>query len=170
MEPKSYSAPKGRFVIIITFLLVVVAFVMLYFGVNTYFAIGAYVQFFPVGILFIVLVVSYLMSSTGYSISEKELNIIHPIGAKTLALEDIKSALEINKSDIMWSLRTFGVGGVFGFYGKFYNRKFGRMNFYMSQYKNLILIETQSGKKLVISPDKLELLDDLNRYLNQARQ
>ena len=40
----------------------------------------------------------------------------------------------------------------------------------MSQYKNLILIETQSGKKLVISPDKLELLDDLNRYLNQARQ
>lgn len=46
MEPKSYSAPKGRFVIIITFLLVVVAFVMLYFGVNTYFASGAYVQFF----------------------------------------------------------------------------------------------------------------------------
>lgn len=143
---------------------------MLYFGLNTYHATGAFIQFIPVVILFLVLIISYIMSSTGYSISEKELKIIHPVGVKTLAIDEIKSAIEIKKSDIIWSLRTFGVGGVFGFYGKFYSRKFGPMNFYMSQYRNLILIETKSGKKLVISPDKLDLLEDLNQALNQARQ
>jgi hypothetical protein len=109
------------------------------------------------------------MSPTGYSISEKELRIVNPSGAKTLPINEIESAIEINKSDIKHSIRTFGVSGVFGIYGKFYNRKFGSMNFYLSHYKNLILIETNSGKKLVISPDKLELLEDVNRYLNQAK-
>lgn len=57
-------------------------------------------------------------------------------------------------------IRTFGVGGLFGNYGKFYTQGLGNITMYGTQNKNFILIKTEN-KKILITPDDLRIIDHL---------
>jgi hypothetical protein len=66
---------------------------------------------------------------------------------------DIKTIRQLDQSEMKNSIRTFGNGGVFGYTGKFLNRKLGSMTLYCTQRKNYVLIEKMDGTKIIISPD-----------------
>ena len=73
--------------------------------------------------------------------------------------EEIKSVEYISKLAFRGAIRTFGVGGLFGYYGRYYAPALGSFTLYATSFQNLYLIKTWNGKSIVIScaePDKIE--------------
>lgn len=62
---------------------------------------------------------------------------------------------QIPSEDTTWTIRTFGVGGLFGYYGKFFHTKYGSMIWYATQRKNYVMLVTQ-GTKFVLTPNEPE--------------
>lgn len=108
-----------------------------------------------------ILLGSYLYSPQKYEIQDAQLIIKRPIGDKAVNITEITEIRKIKKGEISGTIRTFGVGGLFGYYGKFLNSTFGHMTYYVTQRKNMILLKTKAGKKIIISPDDINLADRL---------
>jgi hypothetical protein len=62
----------------------------------------------------------------------------------------------LDKEKIGWAIRTFGVGGLFGYYGKFANTKLGSMTWYATRKDRAILVRTIDNKKIILTPDEPE--------------
>lgn len=63
------------------------------------------------------------------------------------------SAEVLEKDALYWSIRTFGVGGLFGYFGKFANAKLGNMTWYATRRDKTVLIKTAGNKKIILTPD-----------------
>lgn len=70
----------------------------------------------------------------------------------------IKSLQLLDKKKLKGAIRTFGVGGLFGYYGKFANSTLGSMTWYATRMDKAILIETIANKKIIVTPDEPEKL------------
>lgn len=101
--------------------------------------------------------IPYLLSIKSYTIIPGASIVINKtIGQITLPLDQI-SVIEIINPKVLWmSIRLFGSGGLFGYFGLFYNKTYGRMRWYATQRKNAIVIITNDNKKYLITPDDLE--------------
>jgi Bacterial PH domain len=120
--------------------------------------------FIHVGVLLLFVVTilgSYLFSTNRYTLNDTQLVINRPIGNKIINLTSITEIRAVDSSELAGTIRTFGNGGLFGYYGKFYNKKFGTTTWYATQRINRILILTKEGDKIVISPDDMSLLDKI---------
>jgi hypothetical protein len=60
------------------------------------------------------------------------------------------------------TIRTFGVGGLFGYFGKFHTPNIGHITFYATQRVNKVLIVTKQGKKIILTPDDIGLIQNIN--------
>ncbi len=69
---------------------------------------------------------------------------------------DIEHLEILPKEKISNAWRLFGVGGLFGYYGLFYNSQMGHMTFYATRTSSAILILTKKGKKIILTPDNPE--------------
>ena len=98
--------------------------------------------------------VVYLFRPNNYSISNDNLLIHRILGDVKIDRNNIQSVQEIDESQVKNSLRTFGVGGFFGNFGKFWNSKLGNMTWYVTRKNNFVLVETKDQKKIILTPDK----------------
>ena len=115
-------------------------------------------------LLFIVILLgSWLYAPQSYTVDSNDLTIRRPIGKVSIKLSDIKQVWTLADNETKGTIRTFGVGGLFGYFGKFHTPGIGHMTFYASQRKNKILIVTNSDKKIVITPDDISLVDKLKQ-------
>ena len=71
----------------------------------------------------------------------------------------------VEKDEIVTLIRTFGNGGLFGYYGKFYSSKLGNITLYATQSRNRVLIKTIHGTQIMITPDDLSLVEALQEKL-----
>jgi len=110
----------------------------------------------------------YIYAPQSYSLYKDELIINRPVKNKTIKIADITETRLVAPSDFLGTIRTFGVGGLFGYYGKYYNSKLGSMTWYVTQRKNRILIATADGKKIVLSPDDINMVDALQSRIMRA--
>lgn len=113
---------------------------------------------------------SYLLHPTGYILSDNDLIIRRPLTSVNLKYSEIKEVKTLSSSDLKWSVRTFGSGGMFGYYGKFFNNQFGPMTWYASRRDHFVLILLQKNQKIVVTPDDLSFTDDLSNRLIQLNQ
>jgi len=105
---------------------------------------------------------SFLLSPKNYLVETDAIVIDRALGAIRIPFEHIKSFGKPEVSDMAGTLRVFGVGGIFGYMGRFRNPKFGNMIFYATQRKNWVLIETDDNKKFIITPNEIEkMVQDL---------
>ena len=104
----------------------------------------------------IAFIVVYLLRPNNYSVSADKLLIHRIINKVEINRNNIQSVQEIDVSKVKNSLRTFGVGGFFGSFGKFWNGKLGSMTWYVTRKNNFVLVETKDQKKIILTPDKLE--------------
>jgi hypothetical protein len=77
-----------------------------------------------------------------------------------LEREMIKSVERLPDGALRGAIRTFGVGGLFGYYGSYYTRSLGSFTLYATSFKSLYLIKKWDGKSIVIScaePDKMDM-------------
>lgn len=102
---------------------------------------------------------AYLFSVRGYLIKGDTLIIRRHVRPRNIAFADIESVRMPVPKEFSGTIRTFGVGGLFGYFGTFWNRRLGSMTWYATQAKNRVLIKTKSGKKIVITPDDVRLFD-----------
>lgn len=116
-----------------------------------------------ISLLLIIVGVGIFYSPKKFSITNDSLVIDRVGGDKTFSLADIEEVHKLNRSDISGLIRTWGVGGLFGYFGKFYSPQFGTLNFYTTRRNNLILLILKDGCKVVISPDNVEFYDALKR-------
>ena len=154
----------------ITSAVVLLFFFMLYHRLNE---IGAYTfnkpdwtTIFIVTLFVGILSVGYLFHPRKYSLANGTLIIHRPVSNITIKLDDIKSAERVTREDMRWTARTFGNGGLFGYYGKFWNKKFGSMTWYATRRENFVLITLQDGSKIVLTPDDIALTDVLTKQLH----
>jgi len=98
----------------------------------------------------------------GYSIQEGELQIVRLGWSKNIPLSGIRR-VENKPIAMMGSIRTFGIGGVFGYIGKFKNSILNNYTAYVTHRKKTVLIVTDADEKILISPD------DPNEFINSLK-
>lgn len=108
----------------------------------------------------VLLIVSYFITFSlrpvRYRISDTKI-IIHRLAYnKEIKRDDIEHISVISKDEIKQSIRTFAVGGLFGYFGEFSNSKYGRMKWYITRMDQLVLIVTTDKRHILLSPDEPE--------------
>jgi Bacterial PH domain len=102
----------------------------------------------------IALIFVFLLRPNNYSVSSDKLLIHRALSNVEISRNNIQSVKEIDESEVKNSIRTFGVGGLFGNFGKFWNGKLGSMTWYVTRKNNFVLVETNDQKKIILTPDK----------------
>jgi len=105
---------------------------------------------FVVLFLLVVVAVTYGLSPRGFSLSPDGLRIHRPFGAHVLPYDRIRSARRAQPKELC-GLRTFGSGGMFGFFGWFWNRKLGHYRAYVTHRQDMVLVEAE--RPYLLSPD-----------------
>ena len=96
-------------------------------------------------------------------IGEERIVILRRYKSVVINRNEIKSVQALSKSDFSGVVRTFGVGGLFGFFGHYHSNKLGSFRLYATSFENLYLVKLWNGKSIVFScsePDKM------HSYLN----
>ena len=120
-------------------------------------------QLYAAAVLILIFGLTFLFKPISYTMTADKILVNRFIGKVTILKEEIHTTEKIDKEDISWSLRTFGSGGFFGYFGKFTNRKIGAMTWYVTRKDSLVLLKMKSGKKIVLSPDdRDEFLSAIN--------
>ena len=102
----------------------------------------------------------YLFAPQKYSVNGNELIIHRLISNKIILIDSIKEIRQVDKSELRGMIRTFGVGGLFGNYGKFRTPSLGNIIMYATQNKNYVLIITDE-RKTIITPDDLQIIEQI---------
>lgn len=79
----------------------------------------------------------------------KKIAIVKAFGSIKIPREEVVNIYKISPKSLSKSIRLFGSGGFFGYLGKFENSIIGKYQMYITEKKNLILIETSSMKYVV---------------------
>ncbi|MFR9535026.1 MAG: PH domain-containing protein [Rikenellaceae bacterium] len=97
-------------------------------------------------IFLLTIVISLYWSPRNLSIDQERLTC-HTFGSRIeIPLSSILFVTQIEPRDIKTSMRLFGSGGMFGYMGRFRNKKLGNYTMYITERKNLILVTTQTKK------------------------
>jgi hypothetical protein len=107
------------------------------------------------------LLVSYLIAfmfrPISYVILDGLLVIHRPLLDIKIEVNEIKNVEILDSQELKGTIRTFGVGGLWGYWGSFANTRIGAMKWYATRMSNAVLITTVSNKKIVLTPDDPEL-------------
>lgn len=106
--------------------------------------------------LFLIYFISFAFSPINYEVSAQHLSIHRLLIDVNIDRNHIKSVELLDKEQLTWVIRTFGVGGLFGYYGKFANTKLGSMTWYATRRNKTVLIVTLDNKKIILTPDEPE--------------
>jgi hypothetical protein len=106
--------------------------------------------------LFLIYFISFAFSPINYEVSAQHLSIHRLLIDVNIDRNQIKSVELLDKEKLGWVFRTFGVGGLFGYYGKFANTKLGSMTWYATRRNKTVLIVTLDNKKIILTPDEPE--------------
>ena len=91
-------------------------------------------------------------------IYEKKLVILRRYKSITIYADEVLSVDPLPKKAMTGAVRTCGVGGLFGYFGHYYQGSIGPFKLYATSMDNLFLIRLANGKKIVIScsePEKM---------------
>lgn len=92
-------------------------------------------------------------------IGESQIVVLRRYKSVVINRDEIKSVEQLPANAMRGAIRTGGVGGLFGYYGKFYTRSIGSFSLYATGSENLFLIRKWNGTNIVIScaePDKMK--------------
>lgn len=89
-----------------------------------------------------------------YAVTEQELIVRRLLWNVYIKRGDIKNIELLEAPEIRGAIRTFGVGGLWGYFGNFANFSLGRMTWYATRRDKPILVETTNNKKLILTPDE----------------
>lgn len=88
--------------------------------------------------------------------SDDDIRIFRPVGTVKVPLANIKSVSLIEDGDQFFDklIRTFGSGGVYGYWGWFKHEKHGKVRMFVTDRKQCFLLKLKNGKMFVVSSPK----------------
>lgn len=98
-------------------------------------------------------VVTYLYHPTAYEVSTDRLIIRRPVSRVIIERSDIQMVKLLQASEMGAVIRTFGVGGLFGYFGKFASNSIGKMTWYATRRDRYVWIKTKEGNNIIVTPD-----------------
>lgn len=109
-------------------------------------------------IIFGIVAIWVLLTMPRYLLlDDKSIVITHPIGQSVILKSDIIEVRAVERSELLGSIRLFGSGGFFGWFGIFRNSKFGVYRIYCGQLENLYHIKTLTKSYIISSSTPIEL-------------
>jgi hypothetical protein len=107
---------------------------------------------------------TFSFSPISYKLTDNILIVHRPLSDIKIDRTEIKSIEQLDKEKLAWSVRIFGVAGLFGYWGKFSNTKIGSMTWYATRRDSAVLVTTIHNKKLILTPNEPEkLVTQFNR-------
>ncbi|MBO5772164.1 MAG: hypothetical protein J6R09_05960 [Alistipes sp.] len=169
MSDKSfYTLPFvwNRKVWIVTF-----GFFAVWVGVSGVLAYEMYKSGYAVGsivslVVFVLVMLVTMVVCEGYApqrleVGESKIVVVRRFGDVTIARNTIRSITRLQDGALSSAVRTFGVGGLFGFFGRFYARKLGAFDLYATRSENLYLLCLLDGRKIVVSCAEPQVLEEI---------
>lgn len=95
------------------------------------------------------IIFSYVYAPMRITFSENSLVLHRGIGKKQFHYSDIESVEAFNNKHI--ALRICGIGGVFGFVGRYYTEGIGHYFSYVGDYSQAFYFQLKNGKKYLLS-------------------
>jgi uncharacterized membrane protein YphA (DoxX/SURF4 family) len=118
--------------------------------------LGLATQNVAVGILFaLILAAAFAWSPTGYSIADGFLSVHRVMGNLQIPLASIQEVRIASPEDLQGSLRIFGSGGLFGYYGTFRSPKLGKHTWFVTRHSHAVIVVIGT-EKFVLSPDDVD--------------
>lgn len=117
---------------------------------------GHAVPFYAAITCLLIYLLAFAFRPVNYVVTKDELIIGRPLLNVHIKRADIKSVALIEKDKIKGAIRTFGVGGLFGYYGNFANFSLGRMTWYATRRDKPVLVKTIDNKNIIFTPDDPE--------------
>ncbi len=133
--------------------------------IQYYYAFDSAIPVFFIISMFLIYVFSFLYAPRSYRITKNEIIIQRYIQNKKIQISNIVKVELIEKEMISNAWRIFGVGGLFGYYGLFYNSQMGTMRFYATRTAKAVLICTKNHNKIILTPDQPEAFLDYFKAL-----
>ena len=107
--------------------------------------------------LLISYLIAFIFRPISYIILDELLVIHRPLSDIKIALTEIENIVVLDSQELKGTIRSFGVGGLWGYWGSFANSRIGAMKWYATRMSNAVLITTGNNKKIVLTPDDPEL-------------
>jgi len=114
---------------------------------------GRAVPIYTTTVCLLIYFLAFAFRPVNYVVTKDELIVRRPLLNVHIKRADIKSVELIDKNKIRGSIRTFGVGGLFGYYGRFANFSLGRMTWYATRRDKAVLVKTTDDKKIIFTPN-----------------
>jgi hypothetical protein len=107
-------------------------------------------------VMILIIAVSYLYSPAKYHFAGSYLIVQKVIGRKiAIPLSDVVGYTIVPDFSKLRVVRTFGNGGLFGYYGIFSTAEYGTINCQLRSLKNVIILKT-SAEAFAVSPAEVE--------------
>ena len=100
--------------------------------------------------------ITFSIRPISYSLTGEKLIIQRPLKNVTISRSVIKSVEQLGSDKLSGTIRTFGVGGLFGYFGKFANRQLGNMTWYATRRDKAVLVRTVNNQKIILTPNNPE--------------
>lgn len=127
--------------------------------------VGITVSVGIIGLLVAIYAITFLLHPVNYRVDTNVIIIHRPLNDIRINKDSIKSVQILEEGVLRWSVRTFGVGGLFGYFGSFANSKLGNMTWYATRRNKAVLIQT-TDKKIIVTPNEpekfVQALEDKN--------
>ena len=120
-----------------------------------------------VALVAVVIAISWPMRPARYEVSDESVRIVRAWPFKTIAIPKAEIR-DVRPVVLTWrTIRTCGVGRLFGTGGWFWNKELGRFFVAMTNGHKLVLIS--NGGKFVISPENAdEFISDVQSRIGQS--
>lgn len=103
----------------------------------------------------------YMYRVLRYELLSDGIRICRPLQTRKILFQEITEVLKVDDESMKWTLRLFANGGVFGYFGFFTNHKYGRMSWYASRRKSLLMLKLKTGERVVITPDDMSIAEQI---------
>jgi hypothetical protein len=97
--------------------------------------------------------VCWAFAPRGFSVSGGELLIERPIGPLRVRIAAIRRLEVMGAGALSGAVRTFGVSGAFGYYGRYRSRALGPFRLYSRRARGPFLLVDSEGGRYLLAPD-----------------
>lgn len=115
--------------------------------------------------LTVILLFPAIYSPSRYNCKEKTLEIRRLAGTIRIDINDILNVRAAEANELKRVMRLFGSGGLYGYYGKFYDSDHRNFKMYGRRKNNKILVFTKTGLVVLMPDDPDSLLKHLRSGL-----
>lgn len=105
-----------------------------------------------------------------FEVSPEGLKLVWPARTRKLPRNAFADMQPLSRLDLGHCIRLFGVGGLFGSFGRFRSEYLGNMDLYVTRADGMVLLRLKNRRPLILTPQDPEaFLAALRHVADQAR-